>query len=47
MSRNSFYEKDAVKRVYPNKQWAMRVNAMEEDQIIAIFYRLRNQGKIE
>lgn len=39
-------ERELLKQAYPNKTWAKRVDKMPEDQVIAVFKRLKAQGKI-
>jgi hypothetical protein len=31
--------RDAVKAMYPNKNWAAQVDKMDDDQVIAIYLR--------
>lgn len=39
-------ERELIKKAYPSKTWAKKVDAMASGQIHAIFIRLRNQRKI-
>lgn len=39
-------KREALKRVYKSKAWADRVNKMTDDQVVAIYLRLKNQNKI-
>lgn len=39
-------ERELVKKAYTGERWANKVNRMSDQQIIAIFFRLRRQGKI-
>jgi hypothetical protein len=39
-------ERDELKRAYPSKQWAEKVDKMSAEQVIAVYMRLRAQGKI-
>lgn len=36
-----------VSKAYPGDKWKTRVRNMTDDQIIAIFYRLVEKGKIK
>lgn len=40
-------KRELIKQAYPHsKTWAAKVNKMSEDQVIAIFFRLKGQGKL-
>ena len=39
-------ERELIKQAYPNPTWAKKVDAMGEQQVHALYIRLRNQGKI-
>lgn len=40
-------EREMIKRAYPHSpKWAARVNKMPDNQVIAIFYKLKREGKI-
>lgn len=39
-------QREELKRAYPNKKWAEKVDKMPEDQVVAVYMRLRQQGKI-
>ena len=39
-------EREALKKAYPSKRWAEKVDRMSEAQITAIYIRLRAQGKL-
>jgi len=39
-------EREQVKAAYPNPKWAQKVNDMSDNQVIAVYKRLRIQGKI-
>lgn len=39
-------EREALKKAYPSKKWAEKVNKMSDAQVIAVYMRLRLQGKI-
>jgi len=38
---NAQKERRYVKGVYPNPAWSKKVDSMADDQIIAIYYRLK------
>lgn len=38
--------RDLVKKAYPTRQWAERVNKMPNHQVAAVYLRLLNQKKI-
>lgn len=46
MAKTNTKEREAVKSAYPGPKWAKRVDNMEDDQIVAVYMRLRIQGKI-
>jgi hypothetical protein len=39
-------KRNAIKTAYPNDTWAAKVDSMPDHQIIALYFRLRNQKKI-
>lgn len=39
--------RDKVKEAYPGAEWKRKVNNMGENQIIALYYKFRNEGKIK
>jgi hypothetical protein len=40
-------ERELVKRAYPqSKTWHTKVDKMPDSQVIAIYFRLKRQGKI-
>lgn len=39
-------ERELIKKAYPSKTWASKVDKMGSGQIHAIFIRLKNQKKI-
>ena len=39
-------KRNAVKNAYPHSDWGKRVDKMTDDQVIAIYLRLKLQGKI-
>jgi hypothetical protein len=40
-------ERELVKRAYPSKTWAAKVDKMSDAQLIAVLMRLKLQGKIK
>jgi hypothetical protein len=44
MGRNT--EREAIKKVYKSKQWSDKVNKMTDDQVVAIYLRLKSQNKL-
>lgn len=40
-------EREAVKAVYKSANWIRKVNAMSDNQVIAIYFRLKKQNKIK
>jgi hypothetical protein len=38
--------REELKKAYPSKQWAAKVDAMRPDQVTAIYIRLRSEGKL-
>lgn len=39
-------EREALKQAYPSKRWADKVKKMPDDQVVAVYLRLKKQGKI-
>lgn len=39
-------EREALRKAYPSKKWTLKVNKMSDNQVIAIYKRLKLQGKI-
>ena len=39
--------REQLKRAYPSKKWADKVNAMREDQVAAVYIRLKAQNKLK
>lgn len=39
-------EREQLKGVYKNPTWARKVDKMSDEQVIAIFQRLKAQGKL-
>ncbi|QGJ96752.1 hypothetical protein SEA_FIDGETORCA_53 [Streptomyces phage FidgetOrca] len=47
MSSDIFQKRELIKQAYPHsKTWPSKVNKMPEGQVMAIFFRLKRQGKI-
>ena len=46
MSGTESKEREAVKAAYPSKKWMDKVKKMDDGQVIAIYRRLKSQGKI-
>ena len=39
-------EREALKAAYPSNKWAQKVNKMSDSQVIAVYMRLKLQGKV-
>jgi hypothetical protein len=39
-------QREELKKVYSNKKWAEKVDAMSNSQVVAVYLRLKMQGKI-
>jgi hypothetical protein len=40
-------EREELKKAYPNsKQWHEKVDKMPDDQVAAVYIRLRSQGRL-
>lgn len=39
-------KRELIKQAYPTKTWQAKVDKMPESQVIAVYFRLRKQGKI-
>jgi hypothetical protein len=39
-------EREQLKGVYKNETWAKKVDNMSDDQVIAVYMRLKAQGKL-
>lgn len=42
----SNHEREQLKKAYPNKKWAEKVNKMSDSQVAAVYLRLKQQGKV-
>ena len=40
-------EREQLKRVYPTKKWALKVDKMDDGQVMAIWFKFKNEGKIK
>jgi hypothetical protein len=39
-------KKEQLKKAYPSKKWAEKVDRMSEGQTVAVYLRLKSQAKI-
>ena len=39
-------QRELIKKAYPTKAWAIKVDKMSDSQVTAIFFSLRRQGKV-
>lgn len=39
-------KREALKGAYSGKKWADKVDSMSDKQVIAMYLRLKNQGKV-
>lgn len=39
-------EREALKSVYPGKNWAAKVDGWSDEQVVAVYKRLKAQGKL-
>ncbi|QEQ93546.1 hypothetical protein SEA_GIRLPOWER_47 [Streptomyces phage GirlPower] len=47
MSSGIFQKRELIKQAYPHsKTWPSKVDKMPEGQVVAIFFKLKRQGKI-
>ena len=46
MNKSELSKREILKTVYPSKGWAAKVDRMSNGQVIAIYFRLKQQGKI-
>lgn len=40
-------KRQALKEVYPNRKWLLKVNKMTDEQVNAILKRLKEQGVVK
>ena len=41
------YMRDAIAAVYGGKKWLKKVNKMDDNQVIAVYYSFLNSGKFD
>ena len=46
MDQSTERARQALLKAYPGKVWADKVNKMTDSQVVAIYMRLKAQGKI-
>lgn len=39
-------ERELLKKAYPSKKWAAKVDKMSDSQVAAVYLRLKSQGKV-
>lgn len=39
-------EREALKAVYPNPRWAIKVEQMTDTEVVAVYLRLKSQNKL-
>jgi hypothetical protein len=39
-------KRDKLKLVYMSASWAQKVNAMSDAQVVAVYLRLKSEGKV-
>lgn len=39
--------REALKKAYPSKKWAEKVNEMTDAQVVAVYFRLHREGKVK
>jgi hypothetical protein len=39
-------KRDAIREAYSNNKWKQKVDEMPNDQVTAIYMRLKSQGKV-
>ncbi|AWN05916.1 hypothetical protein SEA_CRICKO_52 [Streptomyces phage CricKo] len=39
-------KREMIKKAYPTKAWAAKVDKMPDSQVVAIFFSLRRKGKV-
>lgn len=45
MDDNSL-KREQLKKAYPSKSWEHKVNNMTDEQVVAIYLRLKSQNKV-
>lgn len=43
---NTNQKREALKSAYSGEKWIAKVNGMADKQVVAMFLRLRSQGKV-
>lgn len=43
---NIIQKRTAVKNAYPGEAWAKKVDAMPDNKVVAVYLRLKSQGKV-
>lgn len=46
MSGTESAKREAVKAAYPGNAWQQKVQKMSDNQIVAVYFRLKAQGKV-
>lgn len=46
MAHTQFPEREAVRKAYPTQKWAAKVDKMDDQQVFAIYIRLKKQNKV-
>lgn len=39
-------QREELKKIYPSKKWAEKVDKMSESQVAAVYLRLKQQSKV-
>lgn len=39
-------KRDALRKAYAGEKWKKKVDAMSDDQVAAVYLRLKGQGKV-
>lgn len=47
MAGTNSKEREAVKAAYPSRKWETKVDHMSDDQVTAVYLRLKLQGKVK
>jgi hypothetical protein len=43
---NTKQKREALKGAYPGDKWAAKVDSMTDSEVVAIYLRLKKQGKV-
>lgn len=46
MGSDILFKREELKRLYPYKKWITKVNAMSDNQIVALYLKYRREGKL-